>query len=128
MRVRKHDGSKKIVIFDRYVDEQVLQFKKYKLRLPGKIMQALYKRTFGPNFYRPTISFYMTCNLEVSISRKDDINTPQDIERLKLNKTLMDDFYKGKAGVVTIDTSNISIEDTLQIIFKKMEEMKCFNI
>lgn len=127
-RVYKHNHDKKIVIFDRYVDEQVLQFRKTKQNLLGTIMECLYKRVFGENFYRPTMSFYMTCNLEVSIARKDDINSSQEIERLKINKTLMDGFYKKRNDVITIDTTSMSIDETMDIIFKKIEEEKCFSI
>lgn len=127
-RVYKHNHRKKIVIFDRYVDEQVLQFCKTKQNLFGKIMEGLFKRVFWKSFYRPTMSFYMTCNLEVSIARKDDINSSQEIDRLKINKTLMDSFYKKRNDVITIDTTSMPIDETLNIIFKKIEEEKCFNI
>lgn len=127
-RVYKYKGLNKVVIFDRFVDEQILQYKKGKKRFRDYPMEFLYKFFLGNRFYKPTITFYMTCSLETSIARKDDIDSPKEIDRLKLNKRIMDAFYIGRKNVEVIDTSKLTIDDTKKIIFSKLREKKCFNI
>lgn len=127
-RVYKYKNDQRIVVFDRYVDEQILQFRKHRKTIFGYVGELLYKWSFGKRFYRPSLLFYMTCDLEVSIARKDDIQSEDDIRRLKQNKTLMDAFYKDRPGVFCIDTTKLTIEETLNEVISVIKEKKCFNI
>lgn len=121
-RVKKYDGDKRIVIFDRWLTEQIIQLRKNKPSFWSRIGERFLQISFGNTFYKPTLLFYMTCDVSVSVSRKDDINTDLDIERLKKNKTTMDDFYKKNEGTTVVDTSFLSVEQTMNIVKQIIEE------
>mgnify|MGYP001025873205 CR=1 FL=1 len=118
-RVYKHNGLKKIVIFDRYVDELMISLidaKGWKRRIVAK----MYKFFLGNKFYHPTITFYLTCDIEISLSRKDDIKSNDQIESLKKIKRKLDEYYINKETVV-INTGLNSIENTLKIIKNNLQ-------
>lgn len=120
-RIHKHKTSEKIVIFDRYVDEIVLALRQgttWKRRMIGVLLSCL----FGNRFYQPTVTFYLTCDIETSVCRKEDINSEQQIEDLKKIKKRLDEYYMNKEGVIVINTSSNSIDETLGIIRKRLQE------
>ncbi len=117
-RVYKHNGSKKIVIFDRYVDEVMISLRD-EVELKKRIAARIYKFFLGNRFYHPTITFYLTCDVEISLSRKDDINSYEQIEVLKKMKGKLDEYYKKK--IIVINTGLNSTEDTLKIIKHRLQ-------
>lgn len=126
-RVYKHAGSDKLIIFDRYVDEQALWYRTEKATFKGKLVQLLYTVIFTKCFYRPTITFYLMCDVSVSVKRKDDIAGLSGIDDLRRIKNVFDDYYIPLKDVIKIDTSSTGIEDTVDIILKHMEEKRCFS-
>lgn len=118
-RVYKHNRLKKIVIFDRYVDELMISLideKGWKRRMAAEI----YKFFLGNKFYHPTVTFYLTCDIEMSLSRKDDIKSDEQIEALKKSKKALDEYYMNGENVV-INTGLNSIENTLKIIKNSLQ-------
>ena len=126
-RIYKHRNTRKIIIFDRYVDERILALKSDET-WKKKIIKEIYIFFLKKIFYQPTITFYLTCDLEISVHRKDDINTQAEIKCLTESKERLDKYYINKENVMVIDTSHNSIEDTLQIIKERLREEPCFNI
>lgn len=118
-RVYKHNGLKKIVIFDRYVDELTISF----IDAEGwkrRIVAGMYKFFLGNKFYHPTVTFYLTCDIEISLSRKDDIKSTEQIDALKKIKKRLDEYYMNEETVV-INTGLNSIENTLKIIKNNLQ-------
>lgn len=123
-RVYKHNGSKKIVIFDRYVDELMISLRdetEWKRRIVAKI----YKLFLGNRFYHPTVTFYLTCDVGISLCRKDDIESKEQIDALKKVKGKLDEYYMNEKNVV-IDTGLNSIENTLMIIRNRLQRDQHF--
>lgn len=126
-RVYKHEGSDKLIIFDRYVDEQALWYRIEKTTVKGRLVQLLYTFIFTKCFYRPTITVYLMCDVSVSAERKDDINGLSGMDDLKKVKNVFDNYYIPQKNVVKIDTSRTGLEDTVDIILKHMEGDGCFS-
>lgn len=112
-RVYKWKKSDKIVIFDRYAYEQVLQYNKRRVSIKGKIMRTIMSIAYGKFFYKPTYTIYLKCDPDVSIKRKDDITTQEEIENFMKNKKIMDEYYTKQSDVVVLDTTSVSIDDTV---------------
>lgn len=121
-RVNKHRKTGKIIVYDRYVYEHVLFREALARSIKEKVFNRILHFAFINCFPKPDKTFYLCCPLEVSLSRKDDMTTPLEIESLKRNKNILDDFYKGKTGVVVIDTSIIKQEDVIKTIIKEIEK------
>ncbi len=126
-RVYKHRGDSRLVIFDRYAHEQILQFDKSGLTWKNRPVKLLYQLFLSSFLYKPTLQIYLTCSIETSLARKEDIRGSGAAERLRQNKALLDKYYGEDANVFVIDTSGISEEKTLGMILEKMENMECFN-
>lgn len=122
-RVKKHRKTHKIVIFDRYVDEQVIIRKAEKGGVLHKAVTCLYGILFKYLLYKPTIVFYLNCPIEISITRKTDIQTEYDKDRLKKNKELLDDYYN-KVGAHIIDTSNANQSEVVDRIVRVLKESR----
>ncbi len=125
-RVLKHRKSGKIIIFDRYSYEQCLIFKRDwdKHRLRTIFYYPIFKLFLGLLFPKPTVEVYLHCNEKVSLKRKDDIVTDEQIGSLRRSKIVMDRFYLNKNKVVSIDTSFRSIPETLNLILFHLREAK----
>ena len=117
-RVEKHKGTNKLVVFDRYVDEQVLIRKKQRGGINKKVIVVLYTVFLQWLFHKPDAYFYLTCPVEVSVRRKDDISSEKEIQSLRNNKTMLDNYYMKKENVTVIDTSIYNQEETLNIILR----------
>ena len=121
-RVKKHRHCNKIIIFDRYVDEQILLREQKTHNIYDKFFVYIYKLFLRKLFYQPDITFYLTCPLHTSIERKDDITSEETIERLNQNKKLLDAYYKSKPNVIIIDTADKSLEHTFQEILRNIPQ------
>lgn len=118
-RVYKHNGSKRVVIFDRYVDELIISLRD-EAEWKRRIVARIYKLFLGNRFYHPTVTFYLTCDVEISLCRKDDIESEEQIKALKKIKGKLDEYYINEKNVV-IDTGLNSIENTLNIIRNRLQ-------
>lgn len=125
-RVYKHRAEKRIIVFDRYADEQIL-YKKRNQNRKNRMISLIYKFFLKDHFYQPTLVVYLFCDFACSLARKDDITSEEDISRLEQTKRLLDEYYKENAALV-IDTTDIGIDEVYHRIIGKMEEMGCFNI
>lgn len=123
-RVYKHEGSHKIVIFDRYVDEAMIVLKD-ETDWKRKMIAYVYKFFLGNRFYRPTVTFYLTCDIDVSLQRKDDINSEEQVKALIGVKKKLDEYYMNQANVV-INTGLNSIGETRKIIRQRLQKEQCF--
>ncbi len=126
-RIRKYRSINKIVIFDRYTYEQYIENNLIKKSFKNAIINLLYKYFLFDHIHRPTITFYLSCSLETSILRKDDIVSSDDIHRLNRMKTLLDTYYINQEDIVVINTDEMLIDDTIEIIKKKIGDIECFN-
>ncbi len=118
-RIYKHNGLKKVVIFDRYVDELIISLRD-EMKWKRRIVVGIYKLFLGNRFYHPTVTFYLTCDVEISLSRKDDIESDEQVEALKKIKGELDRYYMKEENVV-INTGLNSIENTLKIIRNRLQ-------
>lgn len=123
VRVYKHRFNNRIVIFDRYADEQFLNLNMGTNDSKNRFKKFFYTFWFKFFFYRPTVTFYLTCPADVSIARKDDIVTEDDVARLRERKTLFDDYYIGKPGVMTIETDKNSLEQVLSLVLEEIKNI-----
>ena len=117
-RVYKHNNSSNIIIFDRYTDEQILQYEKYGKTIfnrPVEWLYIIFLRTF---MYQPRLTVYLRCSVDTSLSRKDDINTEEKINRFKKSKTVMDKYYS-KKNVLIIDTDEYTADQVALYIYNK---------
>ncbi len=121
-RVNKHRREKRIVIFDRYVDEKVLSFKSKKGGLNHKLILVLYTIFFKVFFYRPKITFYLTCPIEVSFQRKSDIVTDYEKQKLLRTKQILDNYYINRSDVVTIDSYKQNQEEVFNTILMELKK------
>ena len=115
-RVYKHRKTDKIVVFDRYASEQSIFREANSKGIFGKTASFFYTFFLLWLFPKPDLTFYLECPIEVSISRKTDINSKEEIEGLKRNKKLLDDFYENRHKVIVFDTS----KDGQQLITQKI--------
>ncbi len=120
-RVLKHDKSGKIVIFDRYAYEHAVSREQLKLGRKGKMISTVFKLFLMDLFPKPSLTFYLTCPLNISIERKSDITSQKEIDALKSDKLILDTLYLGKKNVEVIDTYQNNPQEVLQIIEHKIE-------
>lgn len=118
-RIYKHNGSGKIVVFDRYANEQALFRRAGSKGMYGRVMSFIYSIFLLWLFPKPDITFYLKCSIDASISRKSDINTKEEIEGLKRNKRLLDKYYENRKNVYILDTS----KESQQIIAQRIIEI-----
>lgn len=112
---RFYSGRKDVdrIIFDRYVWELCLGDNKFR----NFIYQLFY--SFYPH---PHYCFYLTCDENISMERKEDIVTEEDRRILHSNKIKYDSYFKDKKWIYTIDTSSLTSRETLDIIFRELEK------
>lgn len=122
-RVYKYRGSDKVIIFDRYVDERIISREMSKKSGKSDMLNKIYKLFFLHYFHRPILTFYLECPIDYSIKRKDDITTDADIDNLKKSKAAYDQYYKGKADVIIINTSENNQQQTLQIVLSECKKV-----
>ena len=125
-RVYKHRKINKIVLFDRYAYEQALFRRANSKGVYGKVMSFIYSFFLLWLFPKPDLTFYLKCPLDISIKRKTDINSKEEIEGLKRNKRLLDKYYENRKNVYVLDTS----KESQQLITRHIVEIvnKTFNI
>ncbi len=121
-RINKHKKSGKIIVYDRYVYEHALLRSSVGTGYSGKIINSILSFAFLKCFPKPDITFYLCCPLEVSLSRKTDINTQQELDNLQRSKNILDDYYKGKNSVIVIDTSHTQQNEVVDIIMNTIQE------
>jgi len=127
-RIYKYKDETRLIIFDRYLDEQILQFSKYStLDFKQRVIKWLYSFFFRYLFYKPTITVYLYCDLKTSIARKDDIVTNEHVEKLTANKKIMDEYYLNQINVSSINTGNLDVQEVVGRILVEMRK-KGFNI
>lgn len=120
-RVYKHRGTNKIVIFDRYVYEQIVVRKAKGGGLFNKIVTSIYSILFNRVMYKPGLTAYLKCPIETSLARKNDIQTREELDNLKRNKCVLDKYYTECKGTIVIDTSETSQNDVVNTILKAMK-------
>ena len=120
-RYYKHQSEGKIVIFDRYAYEHALFRDNVERGFKGIIFNFIFKCAFLWFYPNPNKTFYLFCPLDVSLGRKSDITTEEEISNLKRNKLILDNFYKKRKDVILIDTTKIN-ED--QVVTSIMNELK----
>ncbi|MFB9861013.1 hypothetical protein ACFPFV_02145 [Salinicoccus siamensis] len=122
-RVLKHYTSANIVIYDRYVWENVLNIEsKYSKNIKFNLKKLLYKLIFIKLFPKPKYCFYLTCDLKTSIERKDDIDSKETIKELERLKRINDEGFKNNKHIKIIDTDILSSEETVYYILKNLPE------
>lgn len=121
-RINKHRKSNKIIIFDRYASEQAIFRKANAKGIYGKTSSLFYTFFLYKIFPKPNYTFYLECPIEVSINRKSDINTKEEIAGLKRNKELLDNYYKNRRDVIVVDTSKGSQEEIADKILNIINE------
>lgn len=122
-RVWKLRNTSKLIIFDRYVDEKYISLKKNH-NIGAKFLLYFYYVFFGILFHKPDVTFYLTCPVEFSLKRKDDIVSDKDKDKLLKNKRLMDNYYINRKNTITIDTSIYTIDETLNKIVCELNQRK----
>ncbi|WP_159443113.1 hypothetical protein [Succinivibrio dextrinosolvens] len=122
-RVYKYKTFNEIIIFDRYADEQILQYEKYGKSIFNRPAEWLYNIFFKTFMYNPTLTVYLQCSIDTSLCRKNDINTDDEINRLKKSKMIMDKYYTKKSDLI-IDTEMNSAEQVANIIYTTFELQK----
>lgn len=123
-RVYKHVFKNKVIVFDRYVDELFINLEMEEGRARSRMKKKMYSFFFGKFFYRPSVTFYLTCPADISISRKDDIVTREDAAKLIDRKNIYDHFYKRKPSVITIDTGKNDLKQTLCTVMSAIDKIK----
>ena len=123
-RYIKHQNSGKVILFDRYTHEQVIRtFNSEKFWIRN-IICRLYNCFLVKLYPKPTLIVYLYCNTLTSILRKDDITTNKDINKLKKNKILYDNFYLNRDDVLAINTDQNDVKKTIGLIIDTMKRNK----
>lgn len=117
-RIYKHKKQNKIIIFDRYINEQVLYLDRNKKSWKQYILKYVYRFVFC-FMHKPSITIYLTCDFSISFARKDDINIDDDKNLFLKSKNVLDNYYLSKDGVIVLDTSTISSDE----VFLKVKEI-----
>lgn len=112
-RYFKYRFSRKVVIFDRYVDDIYINANKNnKFRIIDKLL-------YGFLFPKPNIKIYLYCNIETSLERKSDIT---DVTVFSEMKKRYDKFYLNRKKVLCINTSLVNEENTIKMITNLINE------
>ena len=101
-RYMKYRYSGKVVIFDRYVDDIVINSPNGVKKLDSFLFKIL--------FPQPKLKIYVYCSKETSFSRKDDIEDKKEFEIMKYK---YDNVYLKNKKVFKILTDNSSEEQSL---------------
>jgi len=117
-RIRKYNNTTKLVIFDRYAYEKAVLDRSFASNLIQRIVAIVDKIFLEWFFPAPDFTFYLTCPLEISISRKSDINTNEEIIGLRINKNSLDKYYGNRRNVMVLDTSTNTQEMIVAKIMK----------
>lgn len=113
-RVYKRADERNIVIYDRYVDEQVL-FHGIDGGPKSRILSSFYK-LFFILLPSPDFTVYLTCDAKVSLARKNDISDIYDFEK---KKAALDDYYVSrKHANLIINTGEKPIDEVIDLIIK----------
>lgn len=104
-RIIRHWPHPKIIIYDRYTWEFIIPLKGIK-----KIAAKLLYKTFFP---KPRYAFYLYCPVEVSLSRKNDID---DVAGFIDMKNSYDAAFLNSRKIISIDTSINDINDVIKKI------------
>lgn len=118
-RIEKYNNYYDLLVFDRYIDEQLITLKvngTYK----DWILYCYYFIMYLP-FRKPDLNIYLCCDVETSISRKNDI-TSEQVSHFKEVKKNMDLHYNNKKNTLVLKTDEISLEEEFQLIFSELKK------
>jgi len=107
-RFIKSFRNTKVIIFDRYPSEMYLS--------QNGIRKAVYYFLFNVLFPKPNYIFYLYCDVEDSLKRKDDI---ENKENFKILKNRYDKLYM-KIATLNLNTSYLNKKQTLKKIIKNL--------
>lgn len=121
-RVLKYSDSSKIIIFDRYVDERIISLHRDRKPWKSFLLKQFFRFAFS-FLHRPSIVIYLTCDVNTSFGRKDDIDRPDVKQRFLDNKMEMDKLYLSKNDVLILNTNDLDanevFEKVKQVVVKK---------
>lgn len=115
-RANKYRNEKKLVIFDRYAYEHVVSREQLDLGWKGNLVLAILRFFLVEMFPKPNLTFYLICPIDISIKRKADITSQDEVDALKNDKRILDSLYIGKQDVEVIDTNINSQSEVLEIM------------
>lgn len=110
-RYFKYRYSKNVVVFDRYPDEAILNFRGF-----AKVIAFIQYKIFFP---KPKRLCYLYCSTETSLKRKDDI---EDIKGFAIKKEKFDKKYLNKPKVFKISTDQYNSEETLELFISEINK------
>ena len=116
-RVYKHYTTSKVVIFDRYIWEFVLQLVRTNTGISFILKKLVYKVLFSFLYPKPKYCFYLTCDISTSIKRKDDI-TETELESLQWLKEKNDKAYKHNKNIIVINTDLLNSDEVIKKIIE----------
>lgn len=120
-RYYKHYSSNKIVLFDRYTYEQLIRTANSNKKLIKYIVSFLYYIFLVKVYPKPSLIIYLHCSIQTSIARKDDIDTEDEIDKLKRNKALYDQHFLNHRNVFSVNTGNNDIDEIVKLIIDEMK-------
>lgn len=110
-RYNKNRFSKKVILFDRYPDEAIINFSCF-----AKAVAFFQYKIFFPH---PKHIYYLYCSEETSFLRKDDINNKNDFIQ---KKKKFDRKYLNDKKVISISTDNLSEKEVVNLIINDFNE------
>lgn len=114
-RYFKYRYTSKIVIFDRYIYDTLANDKKPRLK---KILDDIFYKVLYP---KPKLIYYLHCDVETSLKRKNDIN---DVERFNKYKNNYDRVVKKNKKIKEISSNRYNNDQIIQIIAKDLNKYK----
>lgn len=120
-RALKHYPYSYNVLFDRYAWENALNLEiKRRNDLKFKIKKMLYDLIFIKFFPKPKYCFYLTCETSTSVNRKDDLNSKELIDKIKMMKIVYDDYFTNRDDTIIINTDYLSSKETVNLIIESL--------
>lgn len=113
--ITKLKRKSSLVIFDRYFDDMLVDYKRY--RYGGNISIAKFFRHFIP---RPTLYFILTADSKVIYKRKQEVSLIELKRQIKGYRELVDD--KRYIGINVDRHPEIIVDEIMGILMKKMNE------
>jgi len=116
-KILKNDS----VVCDRYIYSTLAHHAVYWNKLVGKLSPKVFP------IKKPHFVFYLYSRREIRDQRtlQREANNPKDLESQVLQE--VHKAFLGFAGVVPIDTSDITVEETVDLIIKKIKDAKGFS-
>ena len=110
-RIVCHWPTRKIIIYDRYSWEIMLKYKGVK-----RTITKLFLKTLFP---KPKYVFYLYCPVEISLSRKNDI---ESIVEFRDTKKEYDLNFMHSKKIISIDTGSTDLAALMEQILKALPE------